>query len=770
MTKISAASPLDDPIPGHAFVPAAIGGDLTAYNLTLDQIRATSGGMSSLAGDASALDVDVDVYGLPTNATAYKLWIVIDPFTDQAEIRTVTAITGTNLTINAALTYSHAADDQIIYLTKPEANTALWGMAPDATAAANRTRFKRAIDSAEAGAVGKVYIPPGTYYVNTAANDYVGIDVSNLEIELDRQCTLAVPADMADDDHTFLSIRGDVQNVWIHGGTLQGNRTTPSGSNQNGVGIEIRGGTSGETHIHISDMIIKDWWTDGIGTFTSGAQTGSRDILIENVNITNCRRQGISITGANVGTDNMIRIKDFYITNIGGLGSAENGIDIEPDADEMIENVVIDGGYISGCSGSGLAVINGATGSTRNVMISNTVLENNTKYGSLVQAMGVKFSNCRIRGNGYDGIYTDALLGELTIDNCDIGGNSLAGVSFYDGKRHILSNSRITSNLREGVRVGSTPTAGFPDSVKIIGNYVGYNGMPTTGYVGIDVKSARQCDVIGNTVEMSGKHGISLQYAGTYVVDNNTIMANGRLTTASYNGIQVAGWVRQARITNNIVRMAKLYHTGTAQAGGTSTQIILDTGADPNNKTYNNCWVYLASGTGSPASNFITDYVGSSKIATVQEAWSVNPNATTVFKIWYYGVEVGNLQSATATTAVLSQAASTVNGYYTGWWIAFWGGTGSGQAPQAVTGYTGNNRTITVASWPTTTPDTTSNYRLYPPLVHQADGINVAGATNIDVRVGLNDFTNSGYTAGIVDTGTTTKKDWKNYDNDGSWA
>ena len=71
---------------------------------------------------------------------------------------------------------------------------------------------------------------------------------------------------------------------------------------------------------------------------------------------------------------------------------------------------------------------------------------------------------------------------------------------------------------------------------------------------------------------------------------------------------------------------------GTAQAGGAST-ITLDSSASATNDLYNGNFIALVSGTGAGQTRFITDYVGSSKVATVGEAWVTQPSSDTVFVI-----------------------------------------------------------------------------------------------------------------------------------------
>jgi hypothetical protein len=71
--------------------------------------------------------------------------------------------------------------------------------------------------------------------------------------------------------------------------------------------------------------------------------------------------------------------------------------------------------------------------------------------------------------------------------------------------------------------------------------------------------------------------------------------------------------------------------TGTAQGGG-ATSITLASTASPTNDIYNSMTVYISSGTGSGQIKVITDYVGSTKVATVS-TWTTNPDNTSVYEV-----------------------------------------------------------------------------------------------------------------------------------------
>jgi hypothetical protein len=72
---------------------------------------------------------------------------------------------------------------------------------------------------------------------------------------------------------------------------------------------------------------------------------------------------------------------------------------------------------------------------------------------------------------------------------------------------------------------------------------------------------------------------------------------------------------------------------GTAQTGSTSTTIKLATGASATDDAYNGMYVTITSGTGNGQERLITDYVGSTRVATVDTAWTTTPDNTSVYAL-----------------------------------------------------------------------------------------------------------------------------------------
>lgn len=120
-----------------------------------------------------------------------------------------------------------------------------------------------------------------------------------------------------------------------------------------------------------------------------------------------------------------------------------------------------------------------------------------------------------------------------------------------------------------------------------------------------------------------------------------------KLTVAAKSGVAIdtSGMASHVALVDG-TRLLYVTEMGTvrqntAQAGA-STTITLDSGASATDDEYNDMYVTIISGTGEGQTRRITDYVGSSKVATVDTAWSTNPDSTSVFRIYGQSLTAGN--------------------------------------------------------------------------------------------------------------------------------
>jgi hypothetical protein len=183
------------------------------------------------------------------------------------------------------------------------------------------------------------------------------------------------------------------------------------------------------------------------------------------------------------------------------------------------------------------------------------------------------------------------------------------------------------------------------------------------------------------------------------------------LTGATHNIPTSAGRRVRELATNAII-------SGTAQGPGTgNNQIQLDTDASTVDGSYDPSGIVLVNGTGVGQSRLILQYTGSTKTATVDRNWKVNPDATSEYVVYAdpgrEHVNEGLAQAGTSNTITLNALASSADDAYNGQMVFIRSGTGDDQA-RIVEDYNGVSKLATVHHAWNTTPDSTSAYSLLP--------------------------------------------------------
>jgi hypothetical protein len=163
---------------------------------------------------------------------------------------------------------------------------------------------------------------------------------------------------------------------------------------------------------------------------------------------------------------------------------------------------------------------------------------------------------------------------------------------------------------------------------------------------------------------------------------------------------------------------APLIREEAAQGPGTgNNQIQLDIGASAVDGAYDPAMVLIIDGTGLGQTRLILEYDGTTKTATVDRNWKVNPDNTSVFQILAFAgrehVNEGLAQAGTANTITLNTLASSVDNVYVGQAIFIRSGTGDDQR-KFVIAYDGTTKIATVHTPWDIIPDSTSGYVMLP--------------------------------------------------------
>lgn len=202
--------------------------------------------------------------------------------------------------------------------------------------------------------------------------------------------------------------------VTIVGGTLIGDLgqhvyapSALSPTHEFGFGICV----SASRNVLIQNVAIKNMTGDGIileGSYASLADGGmiSSKVRILGCDISNCRRQGISVIGAPDSEIAGNRIYDIKGTN------PQFGIDVEPEFDYIVDNLVIRRNVIAGCAGGAVSCHSGSNyqvydnacqGNILAVFSTGVKIYDNTVDGSVIQvyqqASSVEVYDNRLEGN-----------------------------------------------------------------------------------------------------------------------------------------------------------------------------------------------------------------------------------------------------------------------------------------------------------------------------------------------------------------------------------
>lgn len=268
-----------------------------------------------------------------------------------------------------------------------------------------------------------------------------------------------------------------VQSYRSHGwriagpGRIRGERAVHRGrAGEWGHGIAVYGSDDWSVG---ADLEVVGCWGDGIYAGYAPGQSGSHStgFTIENVNIHDCRRNGISIVGGRNGT-----IRGVHIHDIDGT-SPMAGIDLEPDlVAHANRDILIDRARIERVQvGVGVALANERvriTRSTIEAINSGIIISDHTRGLEIVD--NVRIANT---GGGVEGaaIRTVATKGD-TIDGVTIRNNLLSGGGWFvlefthPGYRNVaITRNRIHASNSGTVGIARILSGGtFTDNVAII--------------------------------------------------------------------------------------------------------------------------------------------------------------------------------------------------------------------------------------------------------------------------------------------------------------
>lgn len=349
---------------------------------------------------------------------------------------------------------------------------------------------------------------------------YYGISIpSNTNVILNGEINI-LP--LSSDAYYILYCGGNNINITGNGKIIGDVDNHIGTTGEHGMGIAVIG-----KYISIEGVKISKCWGDGIYVLCD-------NLLINNVIINNCRRQGISIIK---GED--IEIKNSEIYNIQGT-SPERAIDIEPNkSTQHVRRVTIDSCYFHDCAGGLIESYEGLTNEAiiENITIKNCkldngsdntnclymrcigetlLIENNTIIGQIA------FSRSRRKTKAK--FFSNNITGQLYFDN------------IYDESDVLFSDNTIKGDITFGnILTNGNLYVSFKD------NNINCNG--------ININNTRiSCDFINNKINSNGDLYIYCKYS---LIDNNIITLNEYSSSDVIN--YPTFYLRSSNFINNIL-------------------------------------------------------------------------------------------------------------------------------------------------------------------------------------------------------------------------
>ncbi len=290
---------------------------------------------------------------------------------------------------------------------------------------------------------------------------------------------------------------------------------------------------------------------------------------------------------------------------------------------------------------------------------------------------------------------TTAVTNEVTADVTKISGDSNSANNLeldYDGTGYAKPNSTI------GTTTTNTDMRGTDGANTVV--------PPTEAQMNARTRlTADYFDQSTDPVEILATGGTAGKNAAELIDD----VWDELLTGASHNIATSAGR-RLREIAGIAIRVE------TAQAGSSCT-ITLDAGASATSQIYNRNVIAIIGGTGIGQTRCIVDYNGTTKVASVDRDWYVNPDNTSEFQlIASCGdgcVNHGIAQAGTVGTITLEAGASVITDAYKDCYLYIFCGTGASQT-RLISAYDSGTKIATISPNWDVTPDNTSVYHVKP--------------------------------------------------------
>lgn len=303
--------------------------------------------------------------------------------------------------------------------------------------------LNKAIKYAKKNNIKNIKLELGKYQVVGYNNShYRGLTMqSNINLDLNGSTIIQVPNDKY--AYANISMYG-IENATITNGIIIGDTDKHTYNQENGKTHEGGYGISiiDCKNVKLTNLEIYNMTGDGINLY--GANKGEKiddDVVIENCNIHDCRRQGITI-----GCGENITIQNNEIHNIRGT-APQSGIDIEGNfQSEITDKVIINNNKIYDIEGEDALLL---VGFIKNVEINSNEIEKNILVYDAKESITLKNNKIKNAIVNFSNDYTNMRAGH-NIKNLNFTKNYLENSSLKLSKvwgAEIESNNIINGNI-----------------------------------------------------------------------------------------------------------------------------------------------------------------------------------------------------------------------------------------------------------------------------------------------------------------------------------
>lgn len=478
--------------------------------------------------------------------------------------------------------------------------------------------FNATINAASDAGGGTVFVPTATYKIPGTVGNRILLQ-SNVELIFEAGCIInsGVPASSCAIIMIDTASGGSMSGISIKGNGLvvNGDRSTSVAC----YGIQLNTQSVGQTltEVYISDITINNCRTDGVN-IVGNSGTFCENIVFERIVCDNNYRNGGSVVNGR-----KITFRDCWFKNTNGT-SPQCGFDVEPDTGLIANDVGFDNCKFSGNAASGL-FFQAGLGTTERGFINNCSFYQNGSTGCAVGgAKEISISNSISWGN--TGRNWD-------ITNCE--GTRLNGLLSKDGTTdgfRFFNQGAISANNLQSIDDGGIAF--------LLSSVVGSTGLATftnlnalnSGGRGLYLSFCQCVNVLGGMIIGGYQDGVDIATSHNNKISDLYVAENGRTTDNAYDNVIIESSSNYNTLTNIRTSQARRFHHGTAQSGAAGS-VTLATTASTQDDFYNGMYAYITAGTGSGGFGQITDYNGTTKVATVSPDWVTPPDATSTIEV-----------------------------------------------------------------------------------------------------------------------------------------